>query len=72
MGYPDHLKQNYIIDVLVPTIRDVPNIRTPWNVDFATVFDSLGDPVNEGDMQIDTRKPGAREAGIEEDLESED
>ncbi|MCJ7631261.1 hypothetical protein MUP77_02500 [Candidatus Bathyarchaeota archaeon] len=72
VGHPDHLKQNYIIDILVPTVREVPNIRTPWNVDFNSVFGSLSSPVSEADMQIDTRKPGAREAGIEEDLESED
>lgn len=71
--YPDHLKQNYIIDILVPTVNEVPNIRRPWAIDFTSIFDSLSNPVNEKDMQIDTRKPGAREAGIEdiEEFDSE-
>ncbi len=65
-SHPDHLKQNYIVDILVPTVNETPNLRKPWTRDFNQVFSSLGNPVHEGDMQIDTREPGEREAGIDD------
>ncbi len=62
--HPEHLKQNYIIDILIPTVNEIPTLRKPWTRDFNQVFDGLTDPVREKDMQIDERKPGGRQAGI--------
>ena len=47
-------------------MNETPNLRKPWTRDFNQVFSSLGNPVHEGDMQIDTREPGEREAGIDD------
>lgn len=65
-SHPDHLKQNYIVDILVPTVSETPNFRRPWTKDFDQIFDTLDNPVREEDMQVDTRRPGEREAGIED------
>lgn len=59
--YPDHLKQNYLIDILVPTVDREPTIPRPWSLDFEKVFVSLTNPINERDMQKDKRGPGERE-----------
>lgn len=63
---PDHLKQNYIIDIVVPTVDSEPTLTTPWTRDFVALFESLRNPVNEADRQVDTRAPGARAAGLME------
>ena len=52
-----HLKQNYIIDVLVePGAR--PVLPAPWSTDFKTLFERLDSPIDPDDMQVDKRKPG--------------
>jgi hypothetical protein len=66
IDHPKHLKQNYLIDVLIPTIHETPNIRIPWTRDFNVAFDNLDNPVELEDMQVDDRKPGERAAGIED------
>jgi hypothetical protein len=65
--YPDHLKQNYLIDILVPGVDTEPIIRPPWTRDFDVVFNRLAEPVRDQDRQVDTRAPGQREVGVEED-----
>lgn len=67
--YPRHIKQNYIVDILIPDIGSTPNIQAPWSCDFNSIFSKLDDPVIEEEMQIDDRKPGERAAGVEEIME---
>ncbi|MGH9892356.1 MAG: hypothetical protein ACREA0_10305 [bacterium] len=62
---PAHLKQNYLIDIMTPTVDREPTLAAPWTRDFVTVFKSLRHPVIEADRQVDTRAPGARAPGVE-------
>jgi len=59
--HSDHLKQNYLIDIMVPGVDAHPQIPPPWTRDFDKVFQSLDNPIKESDMQRDERKPGERE-----------
>lgn len=59
---PDHLKQNYILDIVVPGADQTPTISKPWTGDFSKVFKTLKGPIKKEQMQIDSRKPGEREA----------
>ncbi len=68
--YPDHLKQNYLIDILVPGVDTEPTIRPPWTRDFEVAFSRLSAPVRDEDRQVDSRPPGLRE--VEVDLEEAD
>ena len=61
----NHLQQNYIVDVLVKTIKEEPKLVAPWTNDFDEVFSTLKKPVNEKDMQIDERN------GEDVDIEEE-
>jgi len=61
-SYPEHLKQNYLLDIVVPGADDGPSFAKPWTKDFGEVFATLKHPVRETEMQIDERKPGEREA----------
>jgi hypothetical protein len=65
-GHPDHLKQNYLIDIIVPTVDERPTLRKPWTGNFNEAFARLDNPISEKDMQVDTRQPGRREVGIED------
>lgn len=51
----NHLQQNYIVDILVKTIKEEPKPVVPWTNNFDEVFSTLKKPVNEKDMQIDER-----------------
>jgi hypothetical protein len=63
-----HLKQNYLIDIMIPTVDDEPNLVSPWTRDFSKLFDSLQHPVKLAEMQADLREPGEREADVSEVL----
>jgi hypothetical protein len=60
--HPDHLKQNYLLDIVVGD--DAPVIRKPWTRDFNEVFRTLRDPVKCSEMQVDERGPDEREAEV--------
>ena len=64
---PEHLKQNYLVDILVPGVDERPVLPPAWSWDFKSLFAGLKDPVREEDRQVDTRRPGAREEGIDVD-----
>ena len=51
----NHLKQNYIVDVLITNKKENLNIQKPWSENFNEIFTTLESPINEKDMQIDTR-----------------
>ena len=51
----NHLHQNYIVDVLVKTVKEEPKPVAPWTNNFDEVFATLKRPVNEKDMQVDER-----------------
>lgn len=57
-----HLKQNYLIDLLVPGVDQHPDPASPWHLDLRVVFNGLTNPVSIKDMQVDERPPGRREA----------
>ena len=61
----NHLQQNYIVDVLVKTIKEEPKPVAPWTSNFDEVFSALKKPVNEKDMQIDERNGEDMDAGEE-------
>lgn len=65
-GHRDHLKQNYLIDILVPDVDREPILPAPWSRDFISIFNRLRNPVIEETRQVDRRAPGEREAGIEQ------
>lgn len=69
--HPEHLKQNYLIDVIVPEIDNAPTIQSPWTRDFEAVFNSLRHPANTSERQVDERQPGARAAGVEDEEEQD-
>jgi len=68
--HPDHLKQNYIIDILVPGFDTIPTLPAPWTLDFESLFRTLTNPVKRNEMQVDERRPGEREAEEEESDET--
>lgn len=68
-AHADHLKQNYLIDIMVPGVDKSPTLPSPWTRDFDRVFRALKRPIDAAEMQIDERKPGEREA---EELEEEE
>ncbi len=51
----NHLKQNYIIDILFKNKKERPKIKHPWTFDFDAVFKTLKSPVKKSDMQADER-----------------
>lgn len=59
--YPDHLKQNYLIDIVVPPDDLAPQLRRPWTRDFDSVFATWRKPVRNEEKQVDNRAPGLRE-----------
>jgi hypothetical protein len=63
-GHPEHLKQNYLLDIVVPGADDAPTFSKPWTKDFNAVFRTLKNPVKESEMQPDERKAGEREAEV--------
>ena len=56
---------------MVPTVDREPTLTAPWTRNFVVVFESLRNPVNDADRQVDTRAPGARAAGVD-GVEEED
>lgn len=63
-SHPEHLQQNYIVDIVVPGVDDEPAIAHPWYRDFDAVYDRLRDPIDPAQMQVDERQPGEREAEV--------
>ena len=55
-GSPEHLYQNYIVDILVPGVKDTPIIAPPWyqKIDEALRTDPVRHEIDES--QIDDRK----------------
>lgn len=68
---PEHLRQNYILDIVVPGVDDGPDIPAPWTRDIDSVFGRLEVPCRDCDRQVDNRAFGARADGVDAD-ESED
>ncbi len=68
-SHPGHLKQNYLLDIVVPGADSEPAIPKPWTRNFPELFGTLQHPVTEDQMQIDYRKPGEREAEESEDAQ---
>ena len=54
-GHPEHLKQNYVVDIVLEGIRSEPIIRPPWHRNILDVWDDNKRPVRKEDRQIDTR-----------------
>lgn len=53
---PEHLYQNYIIDILIPSIKDHPTIKPPWYTSFDEVL-KTNPPERDIDYsQVDDRK----------------
>ena len=70
-GHPNHLKQKYLIDIIVPGVDGGPTIPSPWTDNFEAVFNSLQRPVKDNERQVDDRLPGARAAGVEDEEEQD-
>lgn len=54
-GYPEHLRQNYVIDVLLAGKKEKVTIQPPWYRDLDEIFDETKEPIREEDMQINER-----------------
>lgn len=54
-GHEDHIKENYIIDILLKGVRSRPVLRPPWFGTLKEIWDDQKKPVRPADMQIDTR-----------------
>lgn len=53
---PEHLYQNYMIDILVPGLKDRPRLRQPWFQTFSELLDSTFPKVQPLDhSQLDNR-----------------
>jgi hypothetical protein len=63
-SHAEHLKQNYILDIVVPGADDSPIFSKPWSKDFNAVFKMLKNPIKQSEMQPDERKAGGREAEV--------
>jgi len=53
--HPTHLQQNYFLDILIPGKKNNFTISEPWCFDFDLVFDSLENPINASEMNVDER-----------------
>jgi len=63
-SHSEHLKQNYVLDIVVPGADAGPTFSKPWTKDFKAVFDTLKNPVKQSEMQPDERKAGERESEV--------
>lgn len=54
--YPEHLQQNYIIDVLVKGVKDNLVIDHPWHRDINEIWNETKEPVKDEERQVDTRQ----------------
>jgi hypothetical protein len=54
-GYAEHLKQNYVVDILLEGVRSEPVIRPPWHKSIMGIWDERKRPVTKEDRQVDTR-----------------
>lgn len=61
----EHLKQNYLVGLAIPRERLVVGPLRPWTSDVNSLISRLSNPVNERDMQVDDRAPGARAEGVD-------
>lgn len=52
---PNHLQQNYTIDILVDGIKDEVIIEPPWHTDINDIWDEARTPINKEEMNIDER-----------------
>ena len=66
-GHPEHLKQNYLVGLTIPDERLVVGPLNPWTSDAISLISQLRNPVDERDMQVDDRAPGARAEGVDYD-----
>ena len=63
-SHAEHLKQNYILDIVVPGADDAPIFSKPWSKDFNAVFKTLKNPITQSEMQPDERTAGGRESEV--------
>ena len=63
-SHDEHLKQNYLLDIVVPGADTGPTFSKPWTRDFNAVFETLKNPVKQGEMQPDERKAGGHESEV--------
>jgi hypothetical protein len=63
-SHPDHLQQNYLIDIVFDGVDTEPTIAAPWSRDFAKAFGTLEGPVDPADMMEDDRRPGERKGEV--------
>ena len=54
-GHPQHLQQNYVIDILLQGKKEYLSIEPPWYWKLDQIFDDSKVPIDEKDMQIDRR-----------------
>ena len=54
-NHPTHLQQNYFLDILITGKKDNFTLSEPWSFDFNSAFDSLENPINASEMNIDER-----------------
>lgn len=54
-NHPNHLQQNYTIDVIVDGKKNTVSIQNPWHWDLDEIWDESKTPINEKEMQVDER-----------------
>ena len=54
-NHPNHLQQNYIIDVIVVGKKDEVIIKHPWHRELDEIWDENKEPVKEEEMQVNER-----------------
>jgi hypothetical protein len=59
-GYPEHLQQNYVIDILLYNKKEDVVIQPPWHKSLDEIFDETKEPIKVKEMQINDRakRPG--------------
>jgi hypothetical protein len=55
-NHPNHLQQNYVIDVLVEGKKENVSIKPPWYKELKDIWDDSRTPIKEGEMQVDERE----------------
>ena len=54
-NHPNHLKQNYVIDVLVDGKKETVSTQHPWHWELDEIWNESKNPIKEQEMQVDTR-----------------
>jgi hypothetical protein len=53
---PNHLQQNYVIDVLIRGKKEDVSINHPWHKELEEIWDEERAPIKEKEMQVDERE----------------